>query len=97
MRVQSLRQLSRSIFQSRYGLAYDGPRALSAFVTGHVRFTPNSDIDCAVRHVRVGPTADISQRSDLIFDSDLQSKFAEPLFSAISVTLQRGRRGRNLR
>src|SRR5262249_16690422 len=26
----------------------------------HVRFTPNSDIDCVFRHVRFGPKADIA-------------------------------------
>jgi hypothetical protein len=26
----------------------------------HVRFTPNSDIDCVFRHVRLGPQADIT-------------------------------------
>src|SRR5262245_1043800 len=26
----------------------------------HVRFTPNSDIDCAFRHVYIGPKADMA-------------------------------------
>ena len=30
----------------------------------HVRFTPNSDIDCVFQHVRFEPIADIGPTSD---------------------------------
>jgi len=32
----------------------------------HVRFAPNSDIDCVFRHVCFGPEADIVERTDNI-------------------------------
>src|SRR5262249_43800502 len=35
-----------------------GSKADICSAKGHVRFTPNSDIDCVFRHVRFGPKAD---------------------------------------
>src|SRR5262245_22163849 len=35
-----------------------GSKADICTASAHVRFTPNSDIDCVFRHVRFGPKAD---------------------------------------
>ena len=41
------------------------PKADMCGATAHVRFTPNSDIDCVFQHVRFGPIADIPCLADL--------------------------------
>src|SRR5262249_60889006 len=40
-----------------------GSKADICAATSHVRFTPNSDIDCVFRHVPQGPKADIPPHS----------------------------------
>jgi hypothetical protein len=39
---------------------------------GHVRFTPNSDIDCVFRHACFGPIADTLSRRASLADSAVQ-------------------------
>ena len=46
-----------------------GSKADMCGAQDHVRFTPNSDIDCVFRHVRFGPIADTcSAAKEFLFD-----------------------------